>query len=49
MNHKSAKKHEMISKTRKNFSKNKKVTNICDDIFRKSVAYQLSKEKTITI
>ena len=28
MNHKSAKEREMISKTRKNFSKNKRIINI---------------------
>ena len=33
MNHKSVKEHEMISKARENFSKNKKVINIRDDLF----------------
>ena len=35
MNHKSAEEHEMISKTRENFSKNKRIINIRDDFFQK--------------
>ena len=33
MNHKSAKEHEMISKTYENFSKDKRIINIDDDFF----------------
>ena len=36
MNHKSAEEHEMISKTRENFSKNKRIINIRDDFFQKT-------------
>ena len=36
MNHKSAKEHEMISKARENFSKNKRIINIRDDLFQKT-------------
>ena len=36
MNYKSAKKHEMISKTRENFDKNKRTINIRDDFFQKT-------------
>ena len=35
MNHKSAKRHKMISKTRENFDKDKRVINIRDDFFQK--------------
>ena len=35
MNYKSAKKHEMISKARENFSKNERSINIRDDFFQK--------------
>ena len=35
MNHISVKKHEMISKARENFDKNKRVINIRDDFFQK--------------
>ena len=35
MNHKFAEEHEMISKVRENFSKNKRIINIRDDSFQK--------------
>ena len=35
MNYKSAKEYEMISKTRENFSKNKRIINICNNFFQK--------------
>ena len=35
MNHKFAEEHEMISKARENFSKNKRIINIRDDFFHK--------------
>ena len=35
MNYKFAEEHEMISKIRKNFSKNKRIINIRDDFFQK--------------
>ena len=35
MNHKSAKEHEKISKTRENFGKNKRTINIYNDFFLK--------------
>ena len=49
MNHKFVKEYKMISKSRKNFGKNKRIINIRDDFFFKSVVYQLSRQKTITI
>ena len=35
MNHKFAKEHEIISKAREDFSKNKRIINIRDDFFQK--------------
>ena len=35
MNYKSAEEHEMISKIRKNFNKDKRIKNIRDDFFQK--------------
>ena len=35
MNHKSAEEHKMISKARKNFSKDKRIINIRDDLLQK--------------
>ena len=35
MNYKSTKEHKMISKTRENFSKNKKIINIHNDLLQK--------------
>ena len=36
MNHKFAKKHEMISKVHENFSKDKRTISIRDDLFQKT-------------
>ena len=35
MNHKFTKRHEMISKARKNLNKNKKIVNVRDNLFQK--------------
>ena len=35
MNYRFAKEHKMISKTRENFSRNKKIIDICDHFFQK--------------
>ena len=35
MNHKFAERHKMISKTRENFNKDKKIINIRDNFFQK--------------
>ena len=34
MNYKSAEEHEMISKTRKNFNKNKRIINSCNNLIQ---------------
>ena len=43
MNHKSAEKYKMISKTRENFSKNKRIINIRDDFFQKICCLSIIK------
>ena len=46
MNHKSTEEYEMISKTCKNFSKNKKIINIYDDLFQKICCLSTIKTKS---
>ena len=49
MKYKFAKEHEMISKTRKNFIKNKRAINIRDDSFQKIYCLSIIEPKIIII